>query len=173
MQQPIKKVWLKPFDPVRDAEHLATWLRSEHVAKWWGNPKTQLNAVLERPVDGGDALIVADGVPVGYVRWQRVTRTELIAAGLEEIPDGTMDIDIAIGEPSYLGYGLGPSALKEVVGRNASHPANPMFMLVTSVKNARAIRAFEKAGFQRQRTFEDPECGTCWVMLFQEPSNNG
>ena len=171
MQQSVKKVWLKPFDPVRDAEHLATWLRSEHVAKWWGNPKTQLNAVLERPVDGGDALIVADEMPVGYVRWQQVTREELQSAGQENIPAGTIDIDIAIGEASYLGRGLGPSALKEVVGRYARHPANPLFMLVTSVNNARAIRAFEKAGFQRHRTFEDPEYGTCWVMLFQEPSN--
>jgi hypothetical protein len=67
--------------------------------------------VLERPVGGDDALIAFDGTPVGYVRWQLAPRSELEAAGIAEVPDGAIDIDIAIGEEAFVGRGIGPAAL--------------------------------------------------------------
>jgi hypothetical protein len=67
--------------------------------------------VLERPVVGDDALIAFDGTPVGYVRWQLAPRSELEAAGIAEVPDGAIDIDIAIGEEAFVGRGIGPAAL--------------------------------------------------------------
>ena len=88
----IEKVCLDPFNPKEDVGLLAVWVKAPHVARWWGDPDTQLKAVIERPVEGGDALIVADGVAVGYVRWQKASRAELEAAGLSEIPDGTIDV---------------------------------------------------------------------------------
>jgi O-methyltransferase involved in polyketide biosynthesis len=37
-------------------------------------------------------------------------------------------------------------------------------MLATSVDNTVAIRCYEKAGFERRRMFDDPECGRCWLL---------
>jgi hypothetical protein len=64
----VETVRLEPFNRDRDAGLLAGWLKRPHVVRWWGDPDTQIKAVLEPPVGGGDALIVADGVAVGAGR---------------------------------------------------------------------------------------------------------
>ena len=169
MTDTVEAVRLEPFDPELDADLVAGWLRAPHVAEWWGDPQQNLAEVLQRPAGGDDALIVADGVPVGYVRWQKPTRAELDTAGLYEIPDTAMDIDIAIGEPSYVGRGVGSRALRQVVAMLAGDTGIPLIMLATSVGNSVAIRAYEKAGFRRLRRFDDPPNGEHWLMALEPP----
>ncbi len=170
MPRNVGEVRLDPFDPARDADLVAAWMRAPHVTRWWGDSEQALGEVLERLSGGGDALVVADGVPVGYIRWQIPTRAALDAAGLREVPDGTMDIDIAIGEPDYVGLGVGPRALRrlaeELLGDSLSH----MIMLATSVDNEAAIRAHEKVGFAPRRSFDDPQCGECWLLVPEVPA---
>jgi len=165
--QVVELVSLEAFSPDQHGEMLATWLQAPHVARWWGEPAAQLEAALRRPVAGGDALIVADGAPVGYIRWEQPPREQLEAAGLSELPAGTVDIDIAIGEADYLGRGIGPRALGEVVERLTADQAVPAITLATSVENAAAIKAFEKAGFRRRRTFEYAEYGVMWLLQWE------
>lgn len=161
---PIHNVSLDTFDAQRDRERLHQWLRRRHVARWWGDPDVQLTACLARPPGGDHALIRADGIAIGYVRWQRVAREELDAAGLAEIPDGSIDIDICIGEPDYVGRGIATRALAALVERLCADPGIPLVGLGTSVANGAAIRAFEKAGFRRLREFDDPVYGRCVIM---------
>lgn len=160
----VERVRLKPFNREENAGLLAEWLKRPHVARWWGDPDTQIKAVLELPAGGGDALIVSDGVSVGYIRWQRPARAELEAAGLHEIPDGAVDIDIAIGEEDYTGLGIGSGALRQLVKELATDSSIPLIMLCTSVENANAIRAYEKAGFCCKRTFFEEGLGHMWLM---------
>lgn len=167
MPKIVENVTLAPFDPRQDAERLAAWLRAPHVSRWWGDPDTQLKSVLKEPVGGEHALIVADDVPVGYVRWEKASRAELQEAGLHEIPDGTVDIDIAIGELAFVGSGVASRALKIVVEKLISAMSLPMIMMATSVENKMAIRAYEKAGFRRVRVFNDPEYGQMWLFSFE------
>jgi aminoglycoside 6'-N-acetyltransferase len=164
--QSIGQVRLDPFDPDRDRELVAGWLRAPHVARWWGDPDKALREIVQRPAGGGDALIVADDVPVGYVRWQTPTRAELDEAGLHEIPGDAVDIDIAIGDEGYVGRGVGPRALRRLVDRLLGQGRAPMVILATEVENTAAVRAYEKAGFRRRRRFDDPECGPCWLLVF-------
>jgi RimJ/RimL family protein N-acetyltransferase len=93
----------------------------------------------------------------------------LEAAGLHEIPEGSVDIDIAIGEADYIGCGVGSRALHLVVQRLGSERSIPLVMMGTSVENAIAIRACEKAGFRRLRTFDDPDYGPCWLLVYEAP----
>ena len=160
----MSSVELLKFDPTRDAELLAGWLRKTHVSRWWGDPEVQLKTLLERPVGGGDALIAIDGRPVGYVRWQQVPRHELEAAGIVEVPDGAIDIDIAIGDEAFVGRGIGPAALRQTVARimETGHP--PMIIMGTAISNDSALKAFSKAGFRPVRQFEDPEYGGFWLL---------
>jgi RimJ/RimL family protein N-acetyltransferase len=169
MPDSIKDVRLDSFDPARHTDLVATWMRAPHVAKWWGDPDKSLREVLERPNGGGDALIVADGLPVGYVRWQVPTRRELDEAGLQEVPDSTIDIDIAIGEPEYIGLGIGSRAIGLILEDLDADTDLKMVILATSVDNFVAIRAYEKAGFDRRRTFDDPEGGMCWLLALDMP----
>jgi RimJ/RimL family protein N-acetyltransferase len=165
MPDSVKEVRLDPFDPERDADLVSVWMRAPHVSRWWGDPVKTLGEVLERPNGGGDALIVADDVPVGYIRWQQPTRAELDEAGLQEVPDDTtMDIDIAIGVSDYVGVGVGSRAIGLLVKDLAADSRLRTIILATSVDNLVAVRAYGKAGFERRRRFDDPECGECWLL---------
>lgn len=165
MPHRVAEVRLDPFDPERDADLVSAWVRAPHVSRWWGDPVDTLREVLARPHGGGDALIVADGVPVGYVRWQMPSRAELDGAGLHEVSDATtMDIDIAIGAPDYVGLGVGSRALGLLVRDLVADRRLRTIILATSVDNLAALRAFARAGFERRRTFDDPESGPCWLL---------
>ena len=157
-------VQLTPFVPDRDTPLLESWLRRPHVSRWWGDPLKALEEASRPPAGGGEALIAVDGVAVGYVRWQVPAREELDAAGLNDLPDEVIDIDIAIGEAVLLGRGIGPRALSMLRARLARDGASTV-MLATSVDNARAVRAYEKAGFVRRRQFVDTDGGSYWLMV--------
>jgi len=111
------------------------------------------------------ALIEADGVPVGYVCWRTPPGDELEAAGLADLPKGLVDIDVLIGEPAFLGRGLGPGALDLLLTRLRANPLVRVAGLGTAVSNERAVKAFRKAGFRPLREFQDPEFGPCLYMV--------
>jgi aminoglycoside 6'-N-acetyltransferase len=113
-----------------------------------------------------DAVITADRKPIGYVCWQTPSPSELEAAGLTGLPADLVDIDILIGEPEFLGRGVGPRALALVLARLRAEGVG-CAGLGTSTSNRAAIRAFEKAGFRAFRDFEDPEFGPCRYMVTQ------
>jgi len=155
---------LDGLDPELHAELLGTWLRRPHVARWWGDCSEQLEDLLRRPSDT-HAIIVADGTPVGYLCWQRPSQEELDAAGLTDLPEDLIDIDIMIGEPDAVGQGTGPRALALLLDRLRADPRVRFAGVGTSVLNQAAIRSFEKAGFHKYREFLDPELGPCCYML--------
>lgn len=160
------RVELSPYISERHSGLLGSWLRRPHVSKWWGDPDKALLEASEPPNGGGGALITADGSPVGYIRWQVPDREELNAAGLREIPPDAIDIDVAIGEADWLGRGVGPRALMLLVEQLVAGGTTTI-MLATSVDNLQAIRAYEKAGFQRRRQFIDTDGGTYWLMTIE------
>jgi len=161
------RVELSPYISERHSSLLRSWLRQPHVSKWWGDPEKAILEVSEPPNAGGEALIFADGLPVGYLRWQVPDREDLDAAGLRDIPLDAIDIDVAIGEPDWLGRGVGSRALVLIVERLVAGGATTI-MLATSVENLQAICAYEKAGFQRRRQFIDTDGGTYWLMTIEE-----
>ncbi len=109
-------------------------------------------------------MILSEGTPVGYLCWQKPSREEKEAAGLTDLPEGLIDIDIMIGEPSFLGHGIAGKALVLLMARLRDAGVTTVG-LGTSLSNRAAIRAFEKAGFRRFREFEDPEYGPCRYMV--------
>jgi len=159
----VNAVRLKVLDPQRDLPLLERWLRSLHVVRWWGTPDQHLTALGQRSTDT-HALITADGRPVGYLCWQRLSREEIEAAELTDLPEDLVDIDILIGEPDYLGCGVGPKALVLLLGRLRSEGVG-FAGVGTSDSNHVAIRAYEKAGFRFFKAFDEPESGPCRYMV--------
>lgn len=160
-------VELTPFVPERDLALLESWLARPHVSRWWGDPQATLRELSRPPAGGGEAMISVDGERAGYVRWQVPGRGELDAAGLHEVPDDAIDIDIAIGDRDLLGRGIGVQALTVLRDRLIGDGATTI-MLATSVDNLRAIRAYEKAGFVRRRRFIDSDGGSYWLMTAED-----
>lgn len=145
---------------------LTRWLESAEVRRWWGDPTDRVEQVRDTP-DGSHSIIAADGKPVGYIRWQAPSREELEAAGLENIPDGAIDIDLFVGEAEWRHRGLGSEALGVLVDRLKETTSAPAAGLCTSVENHAAHRAFAKAGFTIFTRFDDPTFGPCYVFLKQ------
>ena len=109
-------VQLLPFDVRRHLPMLRVWLVRPHVARWWGDADEALAFVREHP-PVRQALIAVDGRPVGYLCWQDPDPKELAAAGLAGLPAGIVDVDILVGEPDFVGRGIGPRALRLLLNR--------------------------------------------------------
>jgi hypothetical protein len=80
---------------------------------------------------------------------QRPSRQELEAAELTDLPDDLVDIDILIGEPEFLGCGVGPRALVLLLAKLRSDGVG-YAGLGTSSSNLAAIRAYQVVGNRPQ-----------------------
>lgn len=162
--EPATGVSLEPVSWARDRERLAGWLASPAVSRWWGDPQDCLEEI-RRTGDDGHALIALDGLAIGYIRWQAVARKTLDEVGLGDIADGSIDIDLFIGEAGQRGRGLATHVLTLLIERLARDTQAPAAGLCVSVDNHAAIRAYRKAGFEQAARFDDPTFGPCFVFL--------
>lgn len=166
---------LRTLDLTADLPLLERWLRSPQALRWWGPADQHIAALAQRSADT-HAVITTGGRPVGYLCWQRPSPAELAAAGLTDLPEDLVDIDILIGEPAYLGQGIGPSALAALLPKLRAEGV-AFAGLGTATANRVAIRAFEKAGFRRVRDFAEPEFGPCTYLIVslraRPPSGGG
>lgn len=162
----IREVSLGTFDPELHTRRLRDWLYRPHVARWWGDPEEALESSLRRSPETS-AVIVVDGVPVGYLCWQTLSRRELAAAGVADLPEDLVDIDVLIGEPEFVDRGVGPRSLGLLLARLRLDPLVTVAGVGASVANERATRAFEKAGFRLFREFQDPKFGACCYMVVE------
>jgi len=139
-----------------DLPLIERWLHTEHVRGAWGDSSANLR-LLREPQAGGNrrAIIEADGHDVGIVLWQHPTREELDVAGLAEIPTSAIDIDIMIGEFDALGRGLGSDAISLVADLALSDPTVAFVMACARLDNLASQRASAKAGFRKEREFDD------------------
>ena len=149
-----------------DLPLIEQWLYADHVCSTWGDPDTNLRLLNEPPANGsGRAIIEVDGHRVGLVLWQHPTREELDLAGLTDIPTSVIDIDIMIGEFSARGRGLGAGAICLVAEVALSDPTVPFVMACARLDNLASQRAFAKAGFRKEREFDDVPNGRYVLMV--------
>ena len=76
-----------------------------------------------------------------------------------------IDIDIMIGEFAALGRGLGSGAISLVAEVALSDPAAPFVMACAELDNLASQRAFAKAGFRKDREFDDVPNGLYVLMV--------
>jgi aminoglycoside 6'-N-acetyltransferase len=140
------------------------WLGADHVRPYWGDPQENRRE-LSRPQEGRRlAFIVADGRKVGLIVWQRPTRRELDEAGLTDIPETAVDIDIMIGEADAQNRGAGRAAIRLVAEASLCDPAVPLVIAAIMVENRASRRAFAGAGFEEDREFDDVGYGRFVLM---------
>jgi aminoglycoside 6'-N-acetyltransferase len=149
-----------------DLPLIERWLRADHVRRYWGEPEENTRLLREPPAGGSwRAIIDADGRKVGLVRWQHPTRRELDEAGLQDVPESVIDIDIMIGEAADVGRGVGPATIRIVAETALEDSTVPFVMAATLVENRASQRAFAKAGFGNDREFDDVPSGRCVLMV--------
>jgi aminoglycoside 6'-N-acetyltransferase len=139
----------------RDLALVRDWLARPHVREWWGDRDEQFGLVsgdMNEPAM--DQYIVSfKDVPFGYLQCYRLTDWN-ICFGPQ--PDRTCGIDQMIGEAEMVGRGHGSAFIRAFI-EDLIASGTPRVVVDPDPENTRAIRAYEKAGFTRDRLVDTPD----------------
>lgn len=140
-----------------DLSLLHGWLHQPHVAAWWNEP-LDLRGVRAKygPRITGEeptrVFVIERERPIGWIQWYRWSDYPVHAAHLGADPRDA-GIDVAIGDPAAIGFGLGTRAIATFVDQEVfSHSDVAACLTDPDERNTRSIRAFERAGFAVVRT---------------------
>jgi aminoglycoside 6'-N-acetyltransferase-1b/aminoglycoside 6'-N-acetyltransferase-2 len=143
------------------------WLNNPEVSPWYGlslaNVRNLRSPTLQQvtehytPRMRGESPTCAWTIRlvdrrIGYIQCYRTGDWPSYAETIGVDPDA-FAIDLYIGEDDARGAGRGTAVLRRFVAEQIfSHPGVTTVVMAPSPDNARAIRCYEKAGFQHVRT---------------------
>jgi aminoglycoside 6'-N-acetyltransferase len=139
-----------------DFPRVARWLHEPHVDAWWRQPLDLegVEAKLGPRVDGREPtrmhLIRLDGDPIGWIQWYRWADYPEHAARLGA-GERTAGLDLAIGDVSAIGRGVGTRVIVTFVRRVFDEPDIAAIVCDPEEANRRSVRAFARAGFTTER----------------------
>jgi aminoglycoside 6'-N-acetyltransferase len=148
---------------VADLPMVRRWLETPHVAQWWHNPDEQFALVsedLDHPAMDQFVVTVGDR-PFAYL--QCYDPTAWSDNGLGTHPLGTRGIDQFIGEPDMVDCGHGSALIRGFVD-GLLEKGTPRVVTDPDPENIRAVRAYEKAGFQKVSLVDTPD-GRALLMV--------
>ena len=145
-----------------DLPLLRDWLARPHVREWWGDPDVQFGLVsgdLTHPAMDQYIVAAADR-PFAYLQCYRMTEWN---TGFGPQPDGARGIDQMIGEADMVGRGHGSAFIRAFADALLTR-GTPRVVTDPDPNNARAVRAYEKAGFVREGLVDTPD-GIALLMV--------
>lgn len=149
----------------RDRDTIRRWLARADIQEWWG-PVSQTEAEVTVALESPSAIcrmIEADGVPIGYAHAiDAATWGDELP---EDLEPGTWDLDLFIASEEHRGQGAGAAALALLKDEVFATTLAVAVCVFPSIKNERAVRAYEKAGFRWKRIWHDPALGPSWFMV--------
>ena len=152
------------FRPMVEADlpMIRRWLGTQEVVRWWGDPAEQYDLVsgdLAHP-DMDQFIVAFDGRPFAYIQCYALSTWN---QGFGEQPAATRGIDQFIGEDDMIGRGHGSNFIRQFVDERL-RSGIPRIVTDPDPKNVRAVRAYEKAGFARERMIDTPD-GLALLMV--------
>jgi aminoglycoside 6'-N-acetyltransferase len=148
---------------VADLPLIKSWLAMPHVQQWWGDPGTQFGLVsedLDHP-SIAQFIVATSGRPFAYLQCYDPAAWPDNGFGAQ--PDGTRGIDQFIGEADMIERGHGSALIRAFVA-GALGDGAPRVITDPDPENARAIRAYKKAGFREDRLVDTPN-GPAMLMV--------
>src|ERR1700722_19658302 len=128
------------------------WLQTSEVARWWGSPDEQYALVsgdLDHP-DMDQFVVAAGDLSFGYIQCYALSAWNQVFGPQ---PEAARGIDQFIGEPGMIGRGHGSGFIRQFAdGLLAS--GIPRIVTDPDPANARAVRAYAKAGFRSDRVVD-------------------
>ncbi len=147
-----------------DLPLLRNWLEQRHVAEWWGDADAQFALVrgdLDDPAME-QFIVVKDERPFAYLQCYDPAAWPDNGLGVQ--PAGTRGVDQFIGEPDMIGRGHGSAFVRCFLER-LTRAGTPRVVTDPDPTNKRAVRAYEKAGFEKSRLVDTPD-GRALLMVF-------
>ena len=181
----------RPISPVDDVARLVAWLRDPEVGAWWhGVTETYDDAfVLGHMLNDDEphvtkAIVELDERPIGFQQWYPLAEEpEALAEYSLTAADAAFGIDQFVGESRLHGRGIGTRQVRAVVGwlLGPNGPAARRVFTDPVVENTRAVRCYEKAGFEKVSILPhheqiDGEPRDCWLMevsFVERPFDDG
>ena len=145
-----------------DLPLIRRWLALPHVREWWGDPQEQYTLVsgdLDEPAMDQYIVALAEN-SFAYFQCYDLTAWN---SGFGQQPPGTRGIDLFIGEADMIERGHG-SALIRAFADGRLRQGAPRMVTDPDPGNLRAVRAYEKAGFEQDRMVETPD-GPALLMV--------
>lgn len=159
---PEHRLSLRPMT-AGDLPVLARWVNEPHVAKWWDENRTtdQLAAYYGPALRGEEKTRLwiweVNGRSVGFVQDYRISDHPEYAL-LAGHPDA-IGFDYLIGEPAFVGRGIGTSLLwvylRDIVW--PAYPGTREFFAAPDHRNAASLRVLAKLGFTQGVWFDEPQ----------------
>ncbi len=145
------------FVPMTSADLplIRRWLETPHVSQWWHDPAEQFELVsgdLDHP-DMAQYIVASGERPFAYLQCYNLSEWN---TGFGPQPLGTRGLDQFIGEADMLDQGHGSAFIRAFTERLLAK-GTPRVVIDPDPANARAIRAYEKAGFEKGRMVETPD----------------
>ena len=163
------------FNPLKETDFplLATWMNRPHMKSWWAEGKSwsqediaqkyktyiegyKIKEGLKKPIHA--FIISLDQKPIGYVQYYDAHDFErkygYIKAIVPDLPDDSAALDFYIGEPDFIGKGLGVKILDVFIKKHI-WPRFQACFVDPDTENESAIKMYTKAGFKtiEQNTF--------------------
>jgi aminoglycoside 6'-N-acetyltransferase len=151
----------RPMSP-GDLVMVQRWLETPEVVRWWGEADEQYRLVsgdLDHP-DMDQFIVGLGGHPFGYIQCYPLSTWN---EGLGSHPAKTRGIDQFIGEPGMIGRGHGSNFIRQFVD-TLLKSGTPRVVTDPDPDNGRAVRAYEKAGFQSEHLVDTPH-GPALLMV--------
>ena len=129
-------------------------MNTPHVVEWYGKKHFTLDEVKQKYLPRINAeestkafFIVFENKPIGYIQEYLVKDDSQLSAYVDK--DASAGLDLFIGDPTYLGLGLGSKILKEFLEQVVFQEEGITTCVVDpSPNNTRMIRVNEKVGFK-------------------------
>jgi aminoglycoside 6'-N-acetyltransferase len=132
------------------------WLETPDVQRWWGDADGQVSLLEEDLSEPRMTMWIVShrDRPFAYIQDYDPSGWSMHHFG--SLPARARGIDQFIGEPDMIGRGHGSAFIRAHVDSLLATGA-PMVGTDPHPDNARAIRAYEKAGFRKDRLVDTPE----------------
>jgi aminoglycoside 6'-N-acetyltransferase len=152
------------FRPMTSADLplVRRWLAEPHVVEWWGDAAEQYELVSGDLTElAMDQYIVSSGSSdFAYLQCYLLTAWN---SGFGQHPGGTRGIDQFIGEPDMIERGHGSAFIRAFVDERLRNGV-PRIVTDPDPANTRAVRAYEKAGFEKSGMVDTPD-GPALLMV--------
>jgi len=152
-----------------DFELLHKWMSAPHLKPFYMQEDIDLPQIQQkfRPRVAGDhycfCLIASiGGVPFGYLQWYLNRSVPNYGVGEKGYLDG-VSFDYFIGEPGFLGQGLGHHILSGAIALVSDRVSvkDQSFFLIHDFRNHAAVRCSQRADFEKidEMIYNNSECG--------------
>ena len=151
-----------------DAGHLLIWMASPHVQPFWTQDGSTPEEELEEALgfigaDFGAAFIIERNKrPIGYIQFYDPNYA-YEGFYFADQPKGALGLDMFIGDVSETGQGIGSQALRQFSDDLLTRGV-PKLLIDPDASNARAIKAYQNAGFTIYAEHDSDRWGRVTLM---------